>query len=173
MDSSTIAAIRAGDTEKFGLLYDAYFPRIYRYIFYRTRDKETAEDIVSTTFFKAVERLDMFDPIKGTFSAWLYRVARNTLYDHTRAKKHTEPLENAEAIPTSFETPGEAFDRKELVQKVRRLMDTLPVEQKEVISMRVWDELSYGEIAHILEKSEASCKMLFHRGIVKLRAAAY
>lgn len=167
-DAEIIAAIQAGDTDKFGLLYDAYFQRIFAYIFYRTRDRVVAEDLVSTAFFKAVKGIGRFDSRKGTFSAWLYRIARNTLYDHSRRKTNVVPIEYAENV-SSKDDPDKAVADRKLIEEVRAMVADLPSEQREIVSMRAWDGLSYAEIADILGKSEGSCKMAFHRASMKFR----
>ncbi|MDR3547148.1 MAG: RNA polymerase sigma factor [Candidatus Pacebacteria bacterium] len=171
-ETEILTQITAGDTEKFGLLYDIYFARIYNYIFYRTRERETAEDITSATFFKAVRSLHTFNAHKGTFSSWLYRIARNTLYDHWRGGTRPESIDDHEDVLIA---PGdlehETFDR-ELVRKVNDCVARLPKAQQEIIKMRIWDDLPYAQIAEILGKSEASCKMEFSRAIRKLKDIA-
>ncbi len=167
-DAEIIAAIQVGDTEQFGLLYDAYFQRIFAYIFYRTRNRAVAEDLVSTTFFKAVNGIGKFDSRKGTFSAWLYRIARNTLYDHGRRKANVVPIEYAENV-SSGDNPDKTVADRRLVEEVRAILADLPSGQREIVSMRAWDGLSYTEIAEILGKSEGSCKMAFHRASIKFR----
>ena len=167
-DAEIIAAIQAGDTEQFGLLYDAYFQRIFAYIFYRTRNRAVAEDLVSTAFFKAVNGIGKFDGRKGTFSAWLYRIARNTLYDHSRRKANVVPIEYAENV-SSGDDPDKMVADRRLVEEVRGILADLPSGQREIVSMRAWDGLSYTEIAEILGKSEGSCKMAFHRASIKFR----
>jgi RNA polymerase sigma-70 factor (ECF subfamily) len=144
---------------------------MYNYLFYRTREKDVAEDLVSATFFKAITHLDGFDGRKGNFSAWLYRIARNTLFDYQRAKKPTNPLEDAEAILADSHVERDAINR-ELVRKVKDLFVQLPKEQQEIFTMRVWDDLSYAAISEIVNKSEASCRMTFHRAVAKLKELA-
>lgn len=172
-ESAILTEIAAGKTEQFGLLYDAYFPRIYSYIFYRTHAKETAEDITSATFFKAISNLHTFSASKGTFSAWLYRIARNTLYDHWRSTlRHggtEDPLEEHEDVLIGTDNiEHETFDR-ELIRKINDCAARLPKAQQEIIKLRIWDDLPYADIAKIVGKSEASCKMEFFRAIRKLK----
>jgi RNA polymerase sigma-70 factor, ECF subfamily len=172
-ESKILADILAGDTDQFGLLYDAYAERIYRYHFYRTRDRAAAEDLTSTTFFKAIGNIKKFDPAKGAFGAWLYRIARNTLFDHSRARRRTEPIDGdgAAAVASPEDLERNAISR-ELAENVRRSFAELSADQREVVTLRVWDELSYPEIAKVVGRSEASCKMAFYRAAQKLRALA-
>ena len=170
-ESEILKKIIAGDTDQFGLLYDAYADRIYKYLFYRTHDQEVAQDLTSTTFFKAIQSVQKFDTTKGNFSSWIYRIARNTLFDHYRTKKQTDPIEYAETIANDSNIEEETMDR-ELVRKVKESFSQLNENQQEIITMRIWDELSYAEIAKILGKSEASCKVAFHRATLKLKEIA-
>lgn len=170
-DADILASIAAGDTEQFGVLYDAYFPRIYNYLFYRTRSRETAEDLVSATFLKAVRHLGTFDARRGTFSSWLYRIARNTLYDHFRRTPPVRPIEEDEEFVGPGDLERETVDR-DLVRKVNECVLRLPQRQQEIIALRIWDDLPYAEIAAILGRSEGSCKMEFSRAMKKLRDMA-
>ncbi len=156
-----------GELENFGGLYDAYVKKIYDFIFYRTLHKETAEDLTSLTFTKALERINSFSPAKGTFSAWLYQIARNTLID---GYKQNRPVDPAEALENfaSKENLENQTNAKLNLEKVQKFLTSLDEEKREIITMRVWDGLSYKEIADVLGKSEASCKMTFSRTIEKL-----
>lgn len=170
-ESEILAQIIAGDTDQFGLLYDAYADRIYRYLFYRTHNREITEDLMSATFFKAIRSIRKFDIKKGNFSSWLYRIARNTLFDHYRSKKITEPIESAEHIADSENVEENTIDR-ELLRNVKESFAKLSEKQQEIITLRVWDELSYAEIGKMLGKSESSCKVAFYRATIKLKEIA-
>jgi RNA polymerase sigma factor (sigma-70 family) len=123
-ENTIISQVKAGDTEVFGVLYDAYFEKIYNYLFYRTRDKGITEDLVSMTFFKAISGLDKFDERRGNFSAWLYRIARNSLYDHFRTRKMTSPIEAAERVSDGSHTETMAANR-EFSEEVQKLLEAL------------------------------------------------
>jgi RNA polymerase sigma-70 factor (ECF subfamily) len=170
-EQTIIAQVKAGDAEGFGVLYDAYFEKIYSYLFYRIRDKGITEDLVSTTFFKAISGLSGFDERKGNFSAWLYRIARNSLYDHFRTQKITSSIEAAEAVTDGSDVEAAAIGR-EFSEKARKLLELLTPVQREIVTMRVWDDMSYKEIAAITGRSEASCKVGFHRAMAKLKEVA-
>jgi RNA polymerase sigma-70 factor (ECF subfamily) len=156
----------------FAAAYDEHVARIYRYHYYRLHNRERAEDLTSQTFLKAWERFDSFDSSKGTVSVWLYRIARNTLIDDVRRLHPSEDLgDAAERIPSGEDVMNNAIAR-EAMERARALLERLTPEQREVVQLRLWDELSYAEIAEMTGKSESASKMAFSRGLATLRKQA-
>ena len=171
MDETEIQHIQRcqeGNTEEFGPLYDRYIRKIYDFIYFKTMHRETAEDLTSQTFMKALQNIQSFREGAGTFSAWLYRIARNTVIDHYRTRKETRSLEDAWDLGADDETPRD-IDTRDRLAAVQASIQQFPAQQREVIMLRVWSELSFKEIAAIVGKSEASCKMAFSRSLAKLR----
>ncbi|MBI5531051.1 MAG: sigma-70 family RNA polymerase sigma factor [Candidatus Doudnabacteria bacterium] len=166
-----IAECQAGQLEQFAVLYDAYVRKIYDFIFYRTMHKETAEDLTSLTFTKALERINTYQANKGSFSAWLYQIARNTLIDNYKNHKPTAAVEELENF-ASGENLEQQTEARLNLEKVKNFLQTLDEEKREIVTMRVWDGLSYKEIGDILGKSESSCKMSFLRIMEKLNKEA-
>lgn len=162
------ADFKAGNKEAFGVLYDAFIKPIYTFVYYKTHHKETAEDVTSKVFMKAYTAIGSFDAGKGTFSAWLYQIARNAVIDHYRTSKPALDIEDVWDLKSGDDVARDASARIEL-EKVQEYIKALPSEQRDIIIMRVWQELSFAEIAAALGKSEASCKMSFSRSIKKLR----
>lgn len=160
--------VARGETEAFGVLYDRYIEKIYRFIYYKTFSKEVSEDLVSDVFTKAFGKIGSYDTGKGSFSAWLYRIARNAVIDHYRTKKATTPIEDEFDLGTDDRTP-EALDALRTLAHVTEYMETLTPKQREIITLRVWEEKSYREIAEIVGGSEDSVKMAFSRSIRELR----
>ena len=154
-------------SQEFMTLYDQYFDRIYQFIFYRTMHKELAEDITSQVFMKAWEKYGTYDSSKGTFSAWIYQIARNAIIDNHRTRKDFLDIESAPEphIESRFD---EKFDASQDLQKVQKYLSGFSDEQRAIVIMRVWDDMSYKEIADVLGKSEASCKMSFSRTLAKI-----
>lgn len=170
-ESVIIAECQAGHMDSFVLLYDAYIEKIYNFIFFRTMHRELAEDITSQTFIKAYEKINSFDPTRGTFQAWIYQIARNLLIDEYRKRKPVENIDAYENLRSN--TDLEAETQKQLdAEKVQKLLASLPEESQELVTMRLWDELPYAEIAAITGKTEGSLKMQFSRIISKLQEQA-
>jgi len=168
-DIDLIVKIQAGELESFGELYDRYFDKIYRFIYYKTSHRQNAEDLTSQTFSKALEKINDFKiKSSGTFSAWLYRIARNNVIDYYRGNHDYQDIEQTFGLYQENDMENKLSQDQDL-KKIKDQLDLLQPEQKEIVIMRVWNELSYKEIAHITGKSEASCKMTFSRAIKQLR----
>ncbi len=157
-----------GDLEEFDKLYAQYVEKLYRFIYYKTLHKETAEDLTSAVFLKALNRIQAYSPSQGSFSSWLFRIGRNTVIDYYRTNHPFADLEDAWGI-TSGENIHRDTENRDLLAQVEEYMKTLKAEQREVIMLRVWEGMSYKEVAEIMGKSEAGCKMAFSRAVSKIQ----
>lgn len=166
--NEAVASCVSGHSERFAEVYDAYIKKIYDFIYYKTLHKETAEDLTSTTFMKALEKIQTFDDSKGSFSSWLYRIARNTVIDHYRTRKVAQDVSDIWWLSTGEDIERDAEVYRQLEDVEKYLMKLKP-QQREIVIMRVWDQLSYKEIAEITGISESNCKMTFSRTIRHLR----
>ena len=168
-ESAIIKSCQKGKLEDFGRLYDAYAKKIYQFIYFKTQHKETAEDLTSQTFIKALENINNYREQEGArFSSWLYRIARNKVIDHYRTKKENLRLEDIWEVSDEADLEFD-IDVRERLSEIKKYLLQLTKEQREIVIMRVWDELSYQEIAEIIGKNEAACKMAFSRAIKKIR----
>lgn len=171
-DVQLIEACKRGDAAAFGELYDAYARKIYDFAYYRTHHRETAEDLAADVFLKAFAKISAFDPSNGTFSAWLYRIARNRVIDHYRTAKPSADIEDVWDLLASGDDVARDAETRERLRAVEAHLSSLPAAQRDVVIMRVWDGLTYAEIAETLGKSEAACKMTFSRAVATLRKNA-
>lgn len=159
---------KKGDREAYARLYDMFVGKIYGYIFYRTYHKETAEDLTSRTFLKALEKFYQYKASRGSFSAWLFRIAHNQIIDHYRKNKKTANIDDIWDLKSTDDVEQAAVN-KEQIQRVKALLKELKPIQREIVLLRVWQDLPYQEIAEIVGKSEANCKMMFSRTLIRLR----
>lgn len=167
-DLILINACKQGNLDVFDKLYRQYVGNVFDFIYYKTWHKETAEDLTSLVFMKALEHINSYNEKKSSFKTWLLRIARNTVIDHWRQKKETVDLEDAFEVASKSQVEVD-FDIKEQLEKIKVELEALPDKQKEVIVMRVWQQLSYQEISEITGSSEAACKMMFSRSIKILK----
>ena len=167
-DAAIIKKCQSGDPRQFGILYDRYIRKIYDFIYFKTHHKETAEDLTSKTFMKALSNLGRFNADIGTFQAWLYRIARNTVIDHYRTAKIDKNIEDVWDL-SGNEDLARDVDTRASLKKVEQYLKKLAPEQRDIIIMRVWQGMSHFEIAEALGKTEASVKMKFSRAMIRLR----
>lgn len=159
---------KQGNDLVFTEIYDRMFKKIYRFIYFKTFHKETAEDITSQVFMKILDKMHSYKPEKGKFSSWVYRIAQNKVIDYYRTRKTATNIDDVWDLADSTDVAIDVENRQKL-EEVYQYLKKLKPQQREIIVMRVWQELSYREIADILGKSEASCKVAFGRSIAKLR----
>lgn len=136
--------LNSGDVSALDELIRIYYPEILRYCFWHTSDRQEAEDATQETFLKAVRHLDSYTH-QGKFRAFLYKIAANNCTDLWRQCKMQAQYESEEYIE-----PG--FARAESDISVKKMLDTLPDNQREVVILRYVHELKIREISVILNE---------------------
>lgn len=169
IESKAIFKCQQGELEHFSVLYELYFDKIYKFIFFKTLHRETAEDITSKTFFKAMDGITNFNEAKGSFASWLFVIARRAVIDHYRTSKQRGDYYDCWEAASNEDVFGDIANRQEL-EKINKFLRGLQREKRDLIIMRVWQDLSYKDISQITGKSEASLKMMFSRTISRLRS---
>lgn len=167
-EARLVRRAKSGDSEAFGLLYDACVERVYRYVYFRITDEVTAEDITAQVFLKGWERLDNYQPGNSPFIAWLYTIARNLVIDHYRTRKTSLPLEAA--ISLAAEAPGldeQAQVRSDL-QAMRVALQRLTEDQQQVLILKFIAGLTTETIARMMGKREGSVRALQMRALQTL-----
>jgi RNA polymerase sigma-70 factor (ECF subfamily) len=165
---SLIRDCQNGNLASFSKLYDFYLDKIYRFVYYRVSHKETAEDLSSQTFLKALKAIGSADFSEKNFSAWIYKIAYNLIIDHYRSDKKEMELDKVLDL-SAKENLLEEVDKNKKIELIKKAMTCLSPKQRDVVIMRVWDELSYKEISGISGDSEENCKVIFSRAVSKLK----
>jgi RNA polymerase sigma-70 factor, ECF subfamily len=161
-----------GDSAAFSHLYDFYLTPIFRFIFFRVRSKEDAEDLTQHVFLKAWSALPNYEQEGKSFSAWLYRIARNTTIDYWRKKKSVLVEPDSDLFTTKEDTadnPAQAAQRKEESKKIRDSLHLLNEDQQTILTLKFIEELSNTEISEITGKSEGAIRQVQSRGLKVLR----
>jgi RNA polymerase sigma-70 factor (ECF subfamily) len=164
-----IAEAAKSDPGAFGELYERYSTRVYRYVYHRLGNQADAEDVTALVFMKALEALPIYQSRRSTFAPWLFRITRNAVIDHYRRTRKQSPLEDAEHVASGADPLRSALHGEQRDQ-MRRLLDHLSDDQRDVVVLRYVSDLSFAEIAGALHKNEPAIRMLLHRGLRKLKA---
>ena len=153
-DRELIRAYRGGDEQAFETLLNRHQERVYTKINFIVRDSELANDLFQDTFIKVIRLLKEGKYVEeGKFLPWVLRIAHNMAIDHFRRNKKMRMVRSRDEIDV-FATidTGDAHVEDLLVEgqihsDVRHIIDKLPEDQREVVRMRMYDNLSFKEIA--------------------------
>jgi len=166
-----LADVRAAQRDRaaFGALYRRYVDRVYGYCFYLLGDHHDAEDVTERTFVAALAAIDGFRDEGATFRAWLFRIAHNQLANalRSRQRQQTASLE-AVAEPRVHADPAGLFSLAEEARGLRRALEMLPEDRRQVVVLRFVDGLSAREIGAVLGRSEGTVRVLQHRALRQL-----
>jgi RNA polymerase sigma-70 factor (ECF subfamily) len=157
------------DPEAFGELYDIHFDRIYAYIYRKTGDRQSAEDLTSETFMKALAAIKSYRYTGQPFVAWLYRIASNAVTDYYRARRVTTSLDEGLQLPDRGTSPEEAALRLDDQQAVARAIQTLSPDQQDVILLRFSEDMKLKDIGQVVGKTEGAVKALMFRALNSLK----
>lgn len=150
-------------------IYATIQPNIYAFFFVKTRNRELAEDLTQEVFYQAIKGFKNFHG-DASIKTWVFAIAKNVLKKHFRSKKYqlelTEKLQGERQTSTSFEE--EIIDKEEHHQLLH-LIEKLDTLSKEVVTLRIYGELSFRDIGALLDKSENYARITFHRAKLKMQ----
>ncbi|PQJ78134.1 RNA polymerase sigma factor [Polaribacter porphyrae] len=170
-DQYYIKKVMKGDINAFTFLVDNYKNMVFSLAFKMTKSKEEAEEISQDTFIKAYKNLQKF---KGDskFSTWLYRIAYHTSLDAIKKNKKEQNTFEINEVTfnqiKSVEYILEGIERKERAKVMENCLQKLPDEERSIIWMFYYDELSLKEIIEVTGLSQANLKVKLHRARKKL-----
>ena len=169
--NNLVARAKQGDQQAFGQIYDQFIKRIFKFVRLKIQDSQEAEDIVQEVFVKAYKGLAGLKIKDLNFSAWLYRVAGNTINDHFRKKYRTPdiiPIDETFDVADSYSLQEEAAIASDL-EIVRAGLKKLPPQYREVLELRFVQDLTLDECAAALNKSNLSVRLAQFRALKKLK----
>lgn len=170
-DQHYINKVKEGDTNSFAILVDNYKDMVFSLALKIMRNREEAEEVSQDTFIKAFRSLHSF---KGDskFSTWLYKITYNNCMDRT---KRISRSYNAQTIDTvvenkieSSESILDSIERKERAKLIEQCLEELPEEERLILWMFYYQELSLKEIIDVTSYTQANLKVKLHRARKKL-----
>jgi RNA polymerase sigma-70 factor, ECF subfamily len=167
-EDQLLAQARQGDQDAIMRIYDDYFPAIFSFIRLRVDDPHVAEDLASEVFLRLVAAIQNRTAPRHSLRGWLFRVARNLLYDHYGQVKRfpTTTLDDWLPDDANLESQiSQSMDRDHARRAIRMLAD----DQQEVLLLRFGQGLSLQETADIMGRNVGAVKSLQFRAVSTLR----
>jgi RNA polymerase sigma-70 factor (ECF subfamily) len=173
-----IQQLRAGDEQAFKSLVTNYQDLVYNTALGIVQNSEDAEDVAQEVFIQVYRSIDQF---KGDarLSTWIYRITTTKALDHIRSRKRKKRFAfitslfgaNDELVhePVDFQHPGVQLDRKEQAALLFQMIAQLPENQKVAFTLHKTEELSYQEIAEVMQLSVSAVESLLFRARQNLR----
>jgi RNA polymerase sigma-70 factor (ECF subfamily) len=159
------------DKEAFGVLYERYVDRIYKYVYYRTGNVADAEDLTARIFERAMKHIGRYQDQGVPFSAWLYRIAHNLVANwyRDRSRRTFVALEDVSQWMMTDHGPEFAAQLMEDKEALQEAISSLPAERQELLMLKYIERLSNAEIGDVMGRSEGAVKSLYHRTLLSLR----
>ena len=179
-DDDLIALYVEGNDKAFDIVLDRYKDRLFSYIFFIVKDQEMSEDIFQETFIKAIVTIKNGRyTANGKFYNWMTRIAHNLIFDHFRSEKNDNTvscegseydlLNNANLCDDNIETD---MINMQIIEDLRRMVERLPQNQREIVMMRFYGDLSFKEIAELTRTSINTALGRMRYAILNLRKMA-
>jgi RNA polymerase sigma-70 factor, ECF subfamily len=168
-DLELVTEVKAGSQAAFSELVKRHQKGLFRLVWRVTRDQMLAEDVVQEAFVKAYQKINLFEE-RSSFKSWLYRIGINTAHNSLRSRK------NDQVSIDDISISGQAESEKILVYRdlqalVAKEMEGLPERQKTALQLRIYEDMSFQEIAAIMECPYDTAKANYRHGLMKMKAA--
>ena len=165
-DGDLIRRIARRDANAFEALYRRYARPVFGLALRRLGDRMNAEDAVQETFAAIWRSARTYKPDRGAGAPWLYAVARNAIVDRSRSR--SEPPGEGPELPSDEPTPAERAETAYTSWRVHRALETLPENEREVIELAYYAELSQSEVADFLNIPLGTVKTRTRSGLGRL-----
>ena len=157
-----------GDGDAAGLLFDHYYPRVYRYALSKLGRAQDAEDIAAETFARVLRRLEDFRWRGAGFEPWIFRIAYNLVVDHYRGSGREQLTEEDESTPDEV-TPEDLYFQTESASELSQMLNRLSNDQRDVLLLRFVAGLDTDEICHVLGRNANAIRQLQFRALQTMR----
>lgn len=178
-DQELISQYLKGDETALEHLINKHKSRLFTYIFLLIKDRELAEDVFQDTFIKVIKTLKTGSyNEEGKFLPWVMRISHNLIIDHfrksskMRAQRSTDEYDVFETLDLLEDNVEDKMVKDQIHQDVRNMIEKLPPEQKEVLMMRAYEDMSFKEISDLTNVSINTALGRMRYAILNLRKMA-
>ena len=167
-DHYIMLAVREGDVEKLGLLFEKHHKRLYNYFLFKTKNQQVSEDLVQDVFYRMLKYRHTYHR-DGKLMSWMFRIARNARIDYFREHSvQPDLIEKEDDFLSSDPNPEEKYEQKSEIDLLRKAIDELPTDKREVIIMSRFNNMRYEEIGKVLGCTSGTVKVRVYRAIREL-----
>lgn len=166
---SHVNKARAGDVDAWEWLYRRTYPRLFGYARRRLNSEPAADDVVSETMIRALDKISGFEWRGAGFDGWLFAICRNIVLETYRSNARLLPVEQ---VPDQPDPDGSPADRLEASQDRERLLAAftrLEADEQEILELRVVAGLTSEDAAEVLGKRPGAVRMAQSRALARLR----
>jgi len=174
-DADLMRSLARGDRQALRVLYERHAELVYRTAYRFVLDEEEARDITQSVFITIMQAARSYRPT-AKLTTWLYRVVVNRCLNHrsaarTRLRATSEEQDRLDQLPAPRETqPDRLADRARQAKRLRAALCRLPERQRMALTLKLFEEMTYGEIAEVLDCSRSSVESLLFRARRSLAA---
>lgn len=160
--------IQSGDRDAFGLFYDAYVDKIYRYIYFKVQP-EDVEDLTEMAFLKVWDNIALYKKGTAPFTSWVFRIVHNMIVDYYRLKRRVFDLNDDTADDRLDANPKELTEQNLTQMQVRLALNQLRPIYQQILIMKFITGLSNDEIAAALQRRSSAIRVLQFRALKALK----
>lgn len=170
-ETSLLQQAQQGDAEAFGQIYEMYSPLVFRFLFAHLDNRLDAEDLTEEVFLRAWQALPGYRMRGVPFKGFLFRVARNALYDHYRRsrKRANDPGLDQELVDDLQPDPAVSVSLHQERRELRQTLTGLREDYRAVLVLRFLVGLSPDETAEAMDRSAGAVRVLQHRALAAAR----
>lgn len=162
--------VKEGQSQKLGLLYERYKKRLFGFFYQMNKDASLSEDLVQNVFIRVLKYKHTFSE-DSKFITWIFQIARNEMYDHFKKHKKYQhkDIDEVDFSLSDNNTIDDDIEVLENSSTLKKALNLLSSEKKEILILSKFKELKYKEVGNIIGCSEGNARIKVHRAVNELK----
>ncbi len=166
-DEQLMECVAKGDLDKASTLFERYSPTLHNFFTKLTYDRSASEDLTQNLFVRLLKYRHTYR-IGANFRSWIFQMARNIFYDQAQEKRKM-PTDEIKEYDQNIVFEQQNWEQKEELELLDKALAKLPTDQREILWLNRYENMTYSEIAKITDSTESAIKMKAHRALKNLK----